>query len=87
MESAIKDLWNGSIAPCEHCGAHDPAANELLVLMARNREKLSGGLTAAQMEVFRKYMDCSEEYLLHMPELAFGEGFALGGRLAAEVLL
>ena len=20
----IKDLWNGNIAPCEHCGSHNP---------------------------------------------------------------
>ena len=25
----IIDLWNGNIAPCEHCGAQDSAVNHL----------------------------------------------------------
>ena len=86
MTQTITDLWNGNIAPCEHCGAHDMEANHLICLIERNREALSGSLTAAQMEVFQKYMDCSEEYLLRMMELAFSDGFCLGGRLATEVL-
>jgi len=83
----ITDLWNGNIAPCEHCGAHNPAINNLLGLMERNRENLSNGLTEAQMEVFQKYIDTSDEYLLRMLELAFYDGFSLGGKLIAEVLL
>lgn len=82
----IIDLWNGNIAPCEHCGAHDPAANELIGLIERNRESLSRGLTEAQMETFQKYIDCSDEYLLRMLELAFCDGFTLGSRLAVESL-
>lgn len=83
----IIDLWNGNIAPCEHCGSHDPVINKLLILIERNREKLSGGLTEAQMETFQKYMDCSDEYLLRMMELAFCDGFCLGGRLVMETWL
>lgn len=80
----IIDLWNGNIAPCEHCGSHDPVINKLMSLMERNQEKLSNGLTEAQMEIFQKYMDCSDEYLLRMLELAFCDGFCLGSRLAIE---
>jgi len=87
MTQTIADLWNGNIAPCEHCGAHNPAINNLLGLMERNRENLSNGLTEAQMEVFQKYIDTSDEYLLRMLELAFYDGFSLGGKLIAEVLL
>ena len=50
----IIDRWNGNIAPCEHCGSHDPVINKLMGLIERNREKLSGGLTEAQMETFQK---------------------------------
>lgn len=82
----ITDLWNGNIAPCEHCGAHNPEVNQLIGLMERNREKLNEGLTAAQTEIFQKYIDCSEEYLLRMLELAFCDGFCLGSRLATEAL-
>ena len=75
MTQTIIDLWNGNIAPCEHCGAHDPVISNLLSLIERNREKLSKGLTETQMETFQKYMDCSDEYLLRMLELAFSDGF------------
>ena len=83
----IIDLWNGNIAPCEHCGAHDSEANHLVFLMERNRETLKKGLTAVQMELFQKYIDCSEEYLLRMMELAFCDGVCMGGKLAMEIIL
>ena len=83
----ITDLWNGNIAPCEHCGAHDPEVNRLIGLMERNRETLREGLTAAQIEIFQKYIDCSEEYLLRMLELAFCDRFCLGGKIAIEIIL
>ena len=83
----ILDLWNGNIAPCEHCGSHDPVINKLTGLIERNRENLSRGLTQAQRETFQKYMDCSDEYLLRMLELAFCDGFCLGRKLAVETLL
>ena len=83
----IIDLWNGNIAPCEHCGSHNPEIDDLLGLIKRNREKLSSGLTEAQMETFQKYMDCSDEYLFRMLELAFCDGFYLGGKLVMETWL
>lgn len=86
MTQTILDLWNGNVAPCEHCGRHDTEANQLIGLIERNREKLSEGLTEAQKEMFQKYIDCSEEYLLRMLALAFREGFCLGSRLSVEAL-
>ena len=83
----IIDLWNGNIAPYEHCGSHDPEANHLLHLMEKNRETLCEGLTAAQSEILQKYIDCSEEYLLRMMELAFYNGFCMGGKLTMEMIL
>lgn len=86
MSLTIMDLWNGNIAPCEHCGSHDIEANHLIVLMERNREALCEGLTAGQREAFQKYIDCSEEYLLRMLELAFYDGFRLATRLLTEAM-
>ena len=85
MSNVILDLWNGNVAPCEHCGAHDQQANHLISLMERNREKLCRELTDVQAELFQKYIDCSEEYLLRMLELAFYDGFSLGANLMIEV--
>lgn len=86
MTQTITDLWNGNIAPCEHCGARDAEAAHLIGLMEQNKGNLCSGLTAAQKETFQKYIDCSEEYLLRMLELAFRDGFCLGSRLATESL-
>ena len=83
----IIDLWNGNIAPCEHCGVHDSQVKHLVDLMKRNREILCEGLTTAQIEIFQKYIDCYEEYLFRMTELAFRDGFCMGGKLAVEMLL
>ena len=83
----ILDLWNGKITPFEHCGTHDSEATHLLGLMERNREALREGLTASQMEIFQKYIDCSEDYLLRLLELAFCDGFCLGGKLVMEIVL
>ena len=83
----ILDLWNGNIAPYEHFGSHDPEANHLLHLMEKNRETLRKGLTAAQSEILQKYIDSSEEYLLRMMELAFHNGFCIGGKLTMEMIL
>lgn len=86
MNNAISDLWNGNIAPCEHCGSYDPAVNELVGLVERNRQNLSDGLTAAQMETFQKYIDCTDEYLLRMLELSFYDGFRLGTNLVLDAI-
>lgn len=83
----INDLWNGNVALCEHCGTYDSEATHLLGLMERNQEILRDGLTGAQIELLQKYIDCTEEYLLRMLELAFCDGFCLEGKLIMEVIL
>ena len=82
----ISDLWNGDIAPSEHCGVHDPEVKDLLALRERNHKALCGGLTAAQAEIFQKYIGCTEEYTFRMMELAFCDGFCLGSKLVTEAL-
>jgi len=87
MTQTISDLWNGNIAPVEHCGSHDTEVNHLISLMEHNRKDLCQGLTSAQADTFQKYIDCHEEYLLRMLELAFQDGFSLGSRLTIEALI
>lgn len=87
MTQTIASLWNGKIAPCGQCGAQDIEANHLIDLMERNRESLLRELTDAQKDTFQKYIDCSEDYLLRMLELAFCDGFRFGGKLVTEALL
>ena len=87
MAQTITDLWNGNLAPYEHCGSQDTEANHLIALMERNSNALLEGLTASQKETFQKYVDCSEEYLIRMLELAFCNGFSLGCKLTSEALI
>lgn len=84
MMQTISDLWNGNIAPVEHCGAHDTTANRLLSLMNRTGESLCKDLPDVQKAAFHKYADCAEDYMLRMMELAFFEGFSLASRLMTE---
>lgn len=86
MTQIISDLWNGNIAPCEHCGARDAEADHLIDLMERNRIALCKDMTDAQKETLQKYINCSEDYLTRMLELAFCDGFCLGSKLAMESL-
>ena len=85
MSETLKDLWNGNIAPCEHCGAHDPVLNELSMQIENHREALRRAMTEEQRELFRTFLDCSEDYLLRMLELAFCDGFTLGVKLMMEI--
>lgn len=87
MTQTISELWNGNIAPVEHCGEHDPAANRLYSLMEKTGEMLRKELTDIQKDTFGKYMECSEDYLLRMMEIAFTEGFCLGCRLMMESII
>ena len=86
MKSAIKDLWNGNIAPCDCCGSHDSEINELITLMERHRTTLCNHITPTQQEILEKYIDCSDEYLLRLTEHAFCDGFCLATRLLTEAL-
>ena len=86
MMQTIIDLWDGNIAPSEHCGARDGEADHLLSLMESNRERLCEGLAGKQKEFLEKYIDCSEEYLCRMLKLAFSEGFCLGSKLTMEAV-
>lgn len=87
MKTTISDLWNGRIAPFEHCGAHNHEINCLHLLIEESREKLWDELTQEQKVQFQKYIDLSNDYLFHMLELAFCEGFTLGNKMAFEVFV
>ena len=84
MTYTISDLWNGNIAPCEHCGAHDERANQLYCTMQQQKAQLCDCMSPAQNLVFQEYLDYAEEYLLRMMELAFCDGFCIASDLVRE---
>lgn len=84
MSQTIDALWNGELAFCEHCGAHDPQANRLVCQAAKSRDSLLTQLPEEQQTLLQSYVDQTERYTLRMMELAFREGFSVGVRLLAE---
>ena len=82
----IEALWNGDINPSERLGVYDPQSRQLLELMQRSSDNLRRDMTPQQLELFEKYTQRADQYLLRAIELAFCEGFCTGGRLFAEGL-
>ena len=87
MKDTIRELWYGNIDPMDQCGVDDREIKELFRLMERNREKLSVQLGEKQIEIFQKYIDCSEEYAFCYATHAFISGFSLGCKFMAESLV
>ena len=86
MTRTIEALWNGDLAFCEHCGAHDSEANRLIRETAKNRDALLAQLSQEQQMLLQSYVDQTERYTLRMMELAFRDGFSVGVRLLTEGL-
>lgn len=85
MNSTIIDLWNGDIAPCERCGVHDPEILRQYARSEQSRETLLRELTDSQQEQLQTCMNAFDNYLFHMLELSFCDGFTLGSKLTYEV--
>ena len=77
MKSVISELWNGEIAPCEHCGAQDTLANILFSKRKQGRETMEKILPEERRDVLESYSQLWEDYLLRMMELSFQEGLVL----------
>ena len=86
MTSIIEDLWNGNITSAENCGVGDPEIEKINILIERHKEILSNDLAPSQMQVFEKYVDCTEKYVYLISKCAFHDGFSLASRLTAEAL-
>ena len=54
MANTISDLWNGNIAPVEHCGSHDLKANMLIGMVEQQKEALIDSLTDTQLRYYIK---------------------------------
>ena len=82
--TVLEDLWYGNINPYEAIMQDDKRFKNLLVLMGRNRDKLSETLTDQQKETLEKYDDAINEMHSLAEQSAFRYGFSLGTRLIAE---
>ena len=81
--SMLKELWYGNIKPCEDKEI-SIEEKELVELMARHQEYLISKLKDKELDVFKKYVECVDEYTSLVECQAFEMGFELAVRLLTE---
>lgn len=81
--SMLKELWYGNIKPCEDKEI-SIEEKELVELMARHQEYLISKLKDEELDVFKKYVECVDEYTSLVECQAFEMGFELAVRLLTE---
>lgn len=86
MAGVIEELWYGNIDPQVQRVEGNKEIKNLLNLMGKNRDELSGTLTDKQKEILEKYDDCVNEMYCIIERETFAYGFRLGGRLMCETL-
>lgn len=81
--SMLKELWYGNINPIEDRDISDEE-KKLVELMARHQEYLISILKDKELDVFKKYVECVDEYTSLIECQAFEIGFKLAVRLLTE---
>lgn len=81
--SILQELWYGNINPSEDKEVlYDE--KELVELMARNQEYLTSKHKDNELDEFKKYVECVDEYTSLVECQAFEIGFKLAVRLLTE---
>lgn len=78
--SMLQELWYGNINPSDDKEVSDDE-KELVELMARHQEYLMSKLKEKELDAFKKYVECCEEYTSMVECQAFEIGFKLAVRL------
>lgn len=81
--STIQELWFGNIKPNEDKVITDEE-KRLVELMARHQEQLSSSLKNNELDSFKKYVECAEEYSMLIEAQAFEIGFKLAIKMLKE---
>lgn len=81
--SILHELWYGNINPSEERDLSDEE-KKLVELMARHQEYLTSTLKDKELEEFKKYIECCDEYTSLVECQAFEIGFKLAVRLITE---
>lgn len=81
--SIMQELWYGNINPNEKREVTDDG-KELVELMARHQECLMSKLKEKELDAFKKYVECCEEYTSLVECQAFEIGFKLAVKLLTE---
>ena len=81
--SMFEVLWYGNIKPFEDKEVSDDE-KELVELMARHQEYLTSKLKGKELDEYKKYVECCDEYTSLIECQAFKIGFKLAIRLLNE---
>ena len=80
--SILEELWYGNINPSEDRDISDKE-KELVELMARHQEYMQSILKDKELDAFKKYVVCCEEYA----SLVECQAFEIGFKIAVELLV
>lgn len=80
--SILEELWYGNINPSEDRDISDEE-KKLVELMARHQEYLTSKLKDKELDSFKKYVECSDEYT----SLVECRAFEIGFKIAVELLV
>ena len=81
--STLQELWFGNVNP----SADKIITNEeqrLVELMAIHQEKLMSNLSNDDLDSFKKFIECSDEYSMLIEAQAFEIGFNLAVKILTE---
>lgn len=81
--SIRQELWYGNINPSEDKEVSDDE-KELVELMARHQKYLTSKLKNKELDEYKKYVECADEYTSLVECQAFEIGFKLAVRLLTE---
>lgn len=81
--SILEELWYGNINPSEDRDISDEEKKSI-ELMARHQKYLTSNLKENELDAFKKYVECVDEYTSLVECQAFEIGFKLAVRLLIE---
>lgn len=79
--SILEELWYGNISPSEDRDVSDEE-KKLVELMERHQAYLTSNLKENELEAFKKFIECSDEYT----SLVECQAFEIGFKLALKIL-
>lgn len=79
--STLQELWFGNVNPSEDKVITDEE-QRLVELMAMHQVKLMSSLSNDDLDSFKKFVECSEEY----SSLTEAQAFEIGFNLAVKIL-
>lgn len=82
--STLQELWFGNVNPSEDKAITDEE-QRLVELMAMHQEKLLSTLSNDDLDTFKKFIECSDEYSMLIEAQAFEIGFKLSVKFFEEI--